>query len=469
MRQRAVGVLRVRPGLCVPGALRVLRGVCDRAVAPMKAILDHVGIAVGDLAEALAFYRDALGLEIEPAEEVASQRVRAHFVPVGQTSLELLEATAPDSAIARFVGKRGPGLHHITLRVEDITAALAHLKSRGARLVDETPRPGAEGALVAFIHPSSAHGVLVELKQPPRTSSTAAAFTTAQPSSAVQRFSVGDLELISVNDGFFRLDGGAMFGVVPRVLWESRAQPDDRNRILLAMRPLVVRGIRTMLIDAGVGDKEVEAGNSKFVEQYGFARERHLDHTLAEAGLAAEDIDIVLASHLHFDHAGGFTRRDAAGQLRPRFPRAQYVVRRGEWEDATHPHDRNRASYFADNYVPLAEAGVLQLVDDDQTIMPGVKVRRTGGHTMHHQMVVIESGGRTAAFVADMMPTSAHAPDAWIMGYDLYPVDTLTAKKAFVREAMEHDVLVFFEHDPAVAAGYIREQDGKRVVVPATA
>lgn len=131
----------------------------------MKATLDHVGIAVANLADALAFYRDALGLEVEPAEEVASQRVRAHFVPTGAATLELLEATADDSPIARYVQKRGPGLHHITLRVDDIAAALARLKARGVRLIDEQARPGAHGSLVAFIHPSSAHGVLVELKQ----------------------------------------------------------------------------------------------------------------------------------------------------------------------------------------------------------------------------------------------------------------------------------------------------------------
>src|SRR5947208_6468703 len=133
----------------------------------MKAILDHIGIAVKDVAAALAFYRDALGLEIEPPEEVASQHVRAHFVPVGESKLELLEPTAPESAIARYMDKRGPGLHHITLRVEDIGAAIAQLKARGARLVDEAPRPGAEGSLIAFIHPAATHGVLIELKQAP--------------------------------------------------------------------------------------------------------------------------------------------------------------------------------------------------------------------------------------------------------------------------------------------------------------
>ena len=133
----------------------------------MKATLDHIGIAVSNLTEALAFYRDALGLEIEAPEEVASQRVRAHFIPAGEAALELLEATAVDSPIAKYVAKRGPGLHHITLRVDDIDAALAQLTARGVRLIDETPRPGAHGSRVAFIHPASAHGVLVELKQSP--------------------------------------------------------------------------------------------------------------------------------------------------------------------------------------------------------------------------------------------------------------------------------------------------------------
>jgi methylmalonyl-CoA epimerase len=419
----------------------------------MKAVLDHVGIAVRDLTAALAFYRDALGLEIEAPEDVISQGVRAHFVPVGNASLELLEATAPDSPIAKYVQKRGPGLHHITLRVEDLTRALAQLKSRGARLIDEQPRPGAEGALVAFIHPSSAHGVLVELKQ---------AFSVAADPSGVIKHTLGDLELISLHDGFFRLDGGSMFGVVPKPLWSAKAVPDDRNRIRLAMRPLVVRGERTMIIDAGLGDKE----DAKFSDIYGVDRAMHLDRSLADAGLSPEDIDIVLATHLHFDHAGGFTTRDASGRIRPRFPRARYIVRRGEWDDATHPHERNRASYRADNYVPLAEAGVLDLVDGDQRIMPGVRVRRTGGHNMHHQMVWMESAGRRAAFVGDLIPTTAHLPDAWIMGYDLYPMDTLAAKKAFVREALERRDLVYFEHDPVVAAGHITEERGKRHVSP---
>jgi methylmalonyl-CoA epimerase len=451
----------------------------------MKAVLDHVGVAVKDLGAALAFYRDALGLEIEAPEEVASQRVRAHFVPLGGAAIELLEATAPESAIAKYIERRGPGLHHITLRVDDIHAALAQLRSRGAKLIDDEPRPGAEGSLVAFIHPSSAHGVLVELKQaglavrqahderPPRPESVEGEAhherVPARPEPAegrdarVMRYPLGDLELTSVSDGFFRLDGGAMFGVVPKPLWMKKAPADARNRITLAMRPLVIRGVRTMIVDAGIGDQRDE----KFIDIYGIDRARSLDHTLAEAGLAPEDIDIVLATHLHFDHAGGFTVRDSSGRWRPRFPRAQYIVRRGEWNDATHPNERTRASYVADNFLPLAEAGVLQLVDDDQIIMPGVRVRRTGGHTSHHQMVVIESGGKVAAYVADLMPTTAHLGEAWIMGLDTYPMDTLQVKKAFLKEAVERNMLVFFDHDPAVSAGYIQDDGGKRRVVPA--
>lgn len=420
----------------------------------MKAVLDHVGIAVQNLDEALAFYRDALGLEIEAPEEIVSQRVRAHVVRAGQAALELLEATAPESPIAKYLATRGPGLHHITLRVDDIAAALARLKARGARLIDETPRPGAEGALVAFVHPSAAHGVLVELKQP------APKAARAPGPIAAKRVTLGDLELATLGDGFFRLDGGSMFGVVPKALWERRAPADERNRITLAMRPLLVRGVRTLLIDAGIGDKL----DPKSLDIYGVDRRRHLDHTLADAGVAAEAIDLVLATHLHFDHAGGFTARDADGRLRPRFPRAQYVIRRGEWEDANAPNERTRASYLAEDFAPLAPAGVLALVDEDTAIMPGVRVQRTGGHTAHHQIVRIESGGQTAVFAADLMPTTAHVGDPWIMGYDLFPLETLAFKKALLREAIDGGYLVFFEHDPLVAAGYIRERDGTRWV-----
>jgi methylmalonyl-CoA epimerase len=434
----------------------------------MKAVLDHIGIAVKDLQAALAFYRDALGLEVEAPEEVTSQRVRAHFLPVGQSGdtsgakLELLESTASDSPIAKYLEKRGPGLHHITLRVDDIAAALAQLKSRGTRLIDESPRPGAEGALVAFIHPSSAHGVLVELKQSKSSLGVARddperSRGVASRAQTIARFKVGDLELVSLYDGFLHLDGGALFGLVPKSMWASRLAPDAQNRVRLAIRPLLVRGVRTMLIDAGIGDQS----DDRTRKMLGVERDLGLDRALAEAGVRPEEIDIVLATHLHLDHAGGFTMRGADGRLRPRFPRARYIARRGEWEDATHLNDRTRFDYRPDDYRPLAEAGVLELVDDDQTIMPGVRVRRTGGHTPHHQAVLIESKGERAVYPADLMPTAAHVPPGWVAGVDLNPVETMTSKQQLLSELAGSGTLVLFDHDPDMPAATIVLQDGK--------
>lgn len=268
---------------------------------------------------------------------------------------------------------------------------------------------------------------------------------------------LGRFDLTSLSDGGFRLDGGAMFGVIPKPLWERRIPADDRNRITLGLRPLLVRTDReTMLIDAGVGDQM----GPKDAEIYALDRARHLDHALAAAGLTARDIDLVIATHLHFDHVGGFTTR-VDGVLRPRFPRARYVVNRHEWHDATHTHERNRASYLPDTFVPLLDAGVVDLVEDDVEIRPGLRLECTGGHTGHHQMVRLESEGCTALYVADLMPTTAHVDEPWIMGYDLYPVDTLVAKKRVLAEAIAGGYVIFFEHDPATAAGVIR-LDGRR-------
>lgn len=424
----------------------------------MKAVLDHLGIAVGDLSAALAFYRDALGLTVEPPEDVESQGVRAHFIPVGESTLELLEATRPDSAIAKYVEKRGPGIHHLTLRVDDIRAALAQLKARGVRLVNDEPRLGAEGAQVAFIHPASAHGVLVELKQaapPPAQASRSSRQRTT-------RYRIGDLELISLYDGYFGLDGGAMFGVVPKTLWAAKAAPDDRNRIPLTMRPLLVLGEKKVIIDAGIGDKE----SAKFRDIYAVDRERHLDHALEEAGLTAADIDVVLATHLHFDHSGGFTARNASGAIVPRFPNARYVIRRGEWRDATEPNARTRGSYLRDNFAPLGDAGVVDFIDEDGEVMPGVRVERTGGHCAHHQIVWIESAGQCGVYAADLMPTRAHMGDAWGLGFDTAPIDTLVAKQALVARAIEREALLFFDHDPAVAAGHLTRVNGITSLTP---
>jgi methylmalonyl-CoA epimerase len=416
----------------------------------MKAVLDHVGIAVQDIQKAIAFYGEALGLEVLGPQEVASERVRVRAVPVGGSWLELLEATAADSAIATYVARRGPGIHHVTLRVDDIRAALAHLSARDVRLINSEPRRGADGSLVAFIHPSSAHGVLVELKQRAERGVRL----------DVRSMTFGDLQLTTLHDGPFRLDGGAMFSVVPRPLWEKLAPPDERNRIQLAMRPLLVEASwGRMIIDCGAGDKMA----AKQVDIYALDRSRTLEDALREAGLTSDAIDFALATHLHFDHFGGATTR-VDGALRPRFGKARYLIRDAEWADATHPHERNRASYLPEDFVPLEAAGVVDFYSGDHVVKPGVRVERTGGHTGQHQIVYLESAGKTGVFVADMIPTTAHLQDPWIMGYDLFPMDTLAFKRRFIREAIEREYLIFFEHDPKVAAGYIREKDGRRFV-----
>lgn len=274
----------------------------------------------------------------------------------------------------------------------------------------------------------------------------------------------GDFEVLPQTDGFFRLDGGAMFGVVPKPLWQKRTEPDDRNRIRLGLRPLLVRTPHhTVLIDAGIGAKM----SAKDADIYGIDRALDLTASLAASGTTPGDIDVVIATHLHFDHAGGFTTLHA-GDVTPAFPNARYYVRRGEWADATHPHERNRASYLPENFVPLEQAGVVTFTDDDREILPGIRVQRTGGHTMHHQMVRIESGDRTGVFVADLIPTTAHVDEPWIMGYDLYPMDTLVFKKQFIREAIDREYVIFFEHDPAIPAGIIRERQGRKFVEPVT-
>jgi len=268
---------------------------------------------------------------------------------------------------------------------------------------------------------------------------------------------IGEFDCVPLTDGGFRLDGGAMFGVVPKVLWERRSPADERNRIALGLHPLLVRaGGRTILIDAGAGDKYA----AKELEIYQFDARDQLASSMAAAGVRPEDVDVVIATHLHWDHAGGFTTR-RNGRLLPRFPRARHIVRRGEWDVATHPNERTHASYVADDFVPLAEAGLIDFVDEDAEIVPGIRVERTGGHTAHHQIVRLESAGHSAVFAADLVPTLAHLDPPWIMGYDLYPLEALEAKKRIVAEAIAGEYVIFFEHDPAIRAGVIRLVGGK--------
>ena len=270
----------------------------------------------------------------------------------------------------------------------------------------------------------------------------------------------GEFEVTPLIDGLLRLDGGAMFGTVPKPMWEKRTTPDARNRIPLATRPLLMRtGAEIILIDGGVGGKM----SPKEVEIYGIDRQPGIEGALAAHGVAPGDVTTVICSHLHFDHIGGLTKL-VDGVPVPTFPNAVHHVRRGEWEDATHPHERNRASYLPGDFRPLESAGLIAFHEDDFDVRPGISARRTGGHTMHHELIRIESGGRVGIFTADLMPTSAHVDLPWIMGYDLYPMDTLQYKKKFLPEAIAGEYVIFFEHDPAIAAGIIREQNGKLAI-----
>jgi glyoxylase-like metal-dependent hydrolase (beta-lactamase superfamily II) len=305
---------------------------------------------------------------------------------------------------------------------------------------------------VAFLHPSAAHGVLVEFVEAPSRGADL----------SVVSLPLGEMRVSVLHDGLFRLDGGAMFGVVPRTLWEKRASADDRNRIQLSMRPLLIEAEwGRLLVDCGAGDKWSERER----DIYAFDRASHLDHALERVGLTAADIPLVVPTHLHFDHAGGGTTREG-DRLVPRFPNARYLVRRAEWEDATHPHARNRASYLPQDFVPLDEAGVIDFFEGDIEVCPGVRVERTGGHTGQHQIVRVEAGSRMLLFPADLIPTTAHVDDPWIMGYDLFPVETLAVKQRLVREAIADEHLVVFEHDPVVPVGIIREREGRRFVEP---
>jgi glyoxylase-like metal-dependent hydrolase (beta-lactamase superfamily II) len=226
-----------------------------------------------------------------------------------------------------------------------------------------------------------------------------------------------------------------MFGVVPKPLWAREIPADERNRIPLAMRCLLVEtGDQVVLVDTGLGNKE----DAKFEEIYGVrnsGRPTRLEESLRAAGVEPEDVDVVICTHLHFDHAGGSTTLCDDGVIRPSFARARHVVRRGEWEFAHEANERIRASYIPTSFAPLAEEGVLDFVDDDEEVAPGVTVVRTPGHTPYHQSVVVRAGGQTVFYPADLAPTNAHLRLPWIMGYDVEPLVTLESKRAWLSQA----------------------------------
>lgn len=270
----------------------------------------------------------------------------------------------------------------------------------------------------------------------------------------------GEMELFVVSDGTFRLDGGAMFGVVPKTLWERRMPSDERNRITLGLNCLLIRtGKQTIVVETGAGEKLA----SKLQDIYGVEHSTSLLASLKQRGVGPEEVDIVVNTHLHFDHCGGNTRWEGEGKAVPTFPRARYYVQRGEYRHAQQPSDRDRASYMPENFEPMASSGQWVWVDTDTELAPGVELIRVPGHTRDMQCVRLTSAGRTAFFFADLVPTRAHIPFPWIMGYDLYPMTTLEEKKRWIPEAVRGEWLCMFAHDPDAPAAYLREREGKVV------
>jgi glyoxylase-like metal-dependent hydrolase (beta-lactamase superfamily II) len=283
-----------------------------------------------------------------------------------------------------------------------------------------------------------------------------------KPLPLVQTRKVGGFTVHAIQAGGQRLDGGAMFGVVPKPLWEKRIPADERNRIQLGMRCLLVEHASGLvLVDTGAGNKEEQ----KFKDIYGIENDgaegrTSLEDGLAQLGVVPGDVSIVINTHLHFDHAGGNTFRDEAGNIGPSFPKARYIVKRGEYDYAMHPNERTAASYFERNFLPVVRDSQFEFVAREKEIVKGVRVVPTPGHTPFHQSVLIESDGERAFFLADMCPTSAHLPLPWIMGYDVEPLVTLETKRRIFRQAEDEEWLLIFEHDATVPWGRI-EHDGK--------
>lgn len=257
------------------------------------------------------------------------------------------------------------------------------------------------------------------------------------------RAEVGDFELTVCTDGIYFLDGGAMFGVVPKPLWEKRALADERNRILLGANTVIVRtGKHVVAIETGLGNKLPP----KLREIYGASE--MLPQSLEAAGVRPEEVDIVINTHLHFDHCGWNTRRNEAGGIVPTFPNARYFAHRGEVEHGHRQLERDRISYISDNYDPLIASGQMTLLDGGQAeIVPGISCETYPGHTAQLMAVYIDSGGRRACYISDLIPTSAHLDVTWVMGYDLDPLRCIEERKRFYQQAIPEKWLVLFTHD----------------------
>jgi glyoxylase-like metal-dependent hydrolase (beta-lactamase superfamily II) len=268
----------------------------------------------------------------------------------------------------------------------------------------------------------------------------------------MEQITLGDFELSVFSDGTYPLDGGAFFGVIPKVMWSRKMTADDNNRITSGLNSLLVRtGKETVLIETGIGNKLPD----RMVKFYG--QPAKLLENLAGAGVGPEDIDVVINSHLHFDHCGWNTIRDKNGAIVPTFPRARYFAPEGEWKYAQRPSERDAISFISDNYDPLVESERMLLLEDGEEIVPGISVKTFPGHTAQMQAVIVQSGDKTACYISDLMPTSAHIDLTWGMGFDLYPLDTIESKKKYYARAIPEKWLTVFTHDAKTPWAYIED------------
>lgn len=284
----------------------------------------------------------------------------------------------------------------------------------------------------------------------------------SMPQPLLDTRTVGRLRVHAIQAGGQQLDGGAMFGVVPKTLWSKRLPADDRNRIPLGMRCLLVEhddGL--VLIDTGLGNKETPKFHDIYgIENAGAEGRTALEDGIRAAGFTPGDIAVVINTHLHFDHAGGNSWQAPTGEILPAFPNARYVVQAGERAYAERPNERTTASYFPPNWAPIVAAGRFDFVSGEREIVSGITVRPTPGHTPHHQSVLLRSGGETLCFLGDVVPTAHHLPLPWIMGYDVEPLVTLESKRALLADALREEWLLVFEHDAHVGFGRVAH-DGK--------
>ena len=271
---------------------------------------------------------------------------------------------------------------------------------------------------------------------------------------------LGDFELSIFSDGTYPLDGGAFFGVVPKIMWSRKAAADERNYVQAGLNSLLIRtGKQTVLVETGMGNKLSE----RMVKFY--SQPAQLLANLAAGGVAPEDIDIVINTHLHFDHCGWNTvRNNKDGKIVPTFPRAKYYAPEGEWQYARRPSERDAISYIPDNYDPLVQNGQMTLLKGGEEIVPGISVKTFPGHTAHMQAVIVESGGRTACYISDLIPTTAHIDLTWGMGFDLYPLQTIESKRDYYAKAIAEKWLTVFTHDPRMPWAYVeKDRLGKMV------